>query len=55
MKRDRDGEVLEEDELPLPRHNCRNGWKGEGDDGRPVPCLECRPHLVDRLKRTERR
>ncbi|MBM0125608.1 hypothetical protein [Pimelobacter simplex] len=24
---------------------CRDGWLGEDDEGRPIPCLECRPHL----------
>lgn len=25
---------------------CRNGWLGEDPDGRPIPCLRCRPHLL---------
>jgi hypothetical protein len=25
---------------------CRDGWLGEDNDGRPVPCLHCRPHLA---------
>jgi hypothetical protein len=25
---------------------CRRGWLGEDNDGRPVPCLQCRPWLV---------
>lgn len=38
------------DEADEPRrgdkaHDCRNGWRGEDDDGRPIPCLLCRPHL----------
>lgn len=33
----------------LPRvhdSRCRSGWLGEDVDGRPVPCLTCRPHLA---------
>jgi hypothetical protein len=26
--------------------HCQNGWLGEDDDGRPLPCPHCRPHLV---------
>lgn len=25
---------------------CRNGWLGEDLDGRMVPCLVCKPHLL---------
>jgi len=30
-----------------PRHgrDCADGWLGEDDQGRPRPCLACRPHL----------
>lgn len=24
---------------------CTDGWLGEDEDGRPVPCRVCRPHL----------
>lgn len=24
---------------------CRSGWLGQDLDGRPIPCLQCRPHL----------
>ena len=27
------------------QHHCRNGWNGEDEQGRPIPCLICRPHL----------
>lgn len=26
---------------------CRRGWLGEDEDGRPIPCLTCRPHLAE--------
>lgn len=25
---------------------CVGGWRGEDDQGRPVPCLTCRPWLA---------
>jgi hypothetical protein len=25
---------------------CHNGWLGEDDEGRPIPCLRCRPSLA---------
>lgn len=48
MRRDRDGSPIEDEEQPplITRHYCRNGWKGETPDGRPIPCLECKPHLT---------
>ena len=36
--RDRTGEEIEP-------HRCGNGWIGETSDGRPIPCLICKPHL----------
>lgn len=24
---------------------CHRGWLGEDDEGRPIPCYACRPHL----------
>jgi hypothetical protein len=24
---------------------CRNGWIGDDEDGRPIPCRTCKPHL----------
>lgn len=37
-------------ELELVAHDarCAGGWLGEDLDGRLVPCLTCRPHLVNR-------
>lgn len=29
---------------------CRRGWLGEDLDGRPVPCLICRPHLAQTVQ-----
>lgn len=26
--------------------SCTGGWRGEDDDGRPIPCPRCRPHAV---------
>lgn len=25
---------------------CRRGWLGTDPEGRPIPCLECKPHLA---------
>lgn len=30
----------------LHDQECRGGWRGEDADGRPRPCLTCRPHLA---------
>lgn len=37
-------------ELAIVAHDprCCDGWLGEDLDGRLVPCLACRPHLLDR-------
>lgn len=53
MRRDRDGSVLEDDELLEPADRaqalhelaCVDGWAGEDGYGRPRPCPVCRPHL----------
>lgn len=46
MRRDRDGSELEElDDEQHVEHTCDGGWLGYDRDGRPFPCLECRPHL----------
>ena len=34
-----------EDAAPRHGRDCVDGWLGEDDDGHPVPCLICRPHL----------
>ena len=52
MRRDRDGSPLEEhddDHQAATAHVCVDGWRGFDDDGRPFPCLTCRPHLARRL------
>lgn len=28
--------------------NCIRGWLGEDDEGRRIPCLDCKPHLARR-------
>lgn len=44
MIRDKDGSLTA---APPPRpHTCRRGWRGTDAEGRPVPCLVCRPHLA---------
>lgn len=47
-RRDRDGEPLEPDDPPDTEHYCRAGWTGTDLDGRPIPCLICKPHLKRR-------
>lgn len=45
---DRYGEPIEDEpDSPTKAHDirCHNGWLGEDDQGRPIPCLTCRPHL----------
>jgi len=44
MRRDRDGSWVLED----PAHRCWKGWKGYDAEGRPIPCLTCKPHLIKR-------
>lgn len=41
---DRDGSET----LAEPVHWCRDGWIGTDLEGRPQPCLRCRPHLARR-------
>lgn len=35
---------------PQPRAcrdpRCRRGWLGNDEEGRPIPCLSCKPHLA---------
>jgi hypothetical protein len=50
MRRGRDGDLLDDDDDAsverLPHeHACVDGWIGTDDDGRPVPCPACKPHL----------
>mgnify|MGYP003709920565 CR=1 FL=1 len=44
--KDRTGDEVEAESTP-PHHDprCRRGWLGEDLDGRPIPCIQCRPHL----------
>lgn len=59
-RHDRTGELIEDDELDqvaLHRDHdprCSDGWLGEDDDGRLVPCLTCRPHLAGRREQLAR-
>lgn len=47
MTRDRYGEVVDLDAPARKPHDprCRNGWIGDDEDGRPIPCRQCKPHL----------
>ncbi|QSE90307.1 hypothetical protein JWS13_17610 [Rhodococcus pseudokoreensis] len=32
-----------------PHHlDCKRGWLGQDLDGRPIPCIQCKPHLAHR-------
>lgn len=44
---DRYGERVEK-QCTDPRcgNGCPKRWIGYDDDGRPIPCLNCKPHLV---------
>lgn len=52
MSHDRTGERIDDEPtvviLTAVAHDsrCRSGWLGEDLDGRPIPCLRCRPHLA---------
>lgn len=47
MKRDRTGELIEDDAAAAVRDRHADqctGWRGEDSEGRPIPCLICKPH-----------
>lgn len=50
--KNRYGDTLDDDPVVASRatttHDprCRSGWLGEDLDGRIIPCLRCRPHLI---------
>lgn len=45
MRRDRTGELVDDDEdQALVEHHCDGGWYGRDSD-RPRPCPRCKPHL----------
>ncbi|MBM4640467.1 hypothetical protein GS448_15850 [Rhodococcus hoagii] len=51
MTHDRTGERVDDDALtqshPITHDpRCHKGWLGEDPDGRLIPCLRCRPHLL---------
>lgn len=45
---DRTGEPYDDEEQAPADHDqrCRNGWLGEDNAGRLIPCELCRPHLT---------
>ncbi len=45
MRRDRDGDLVPD---VAPAHHCESGWRGHDPEGRPIPCLTCKPHLTHR-------
>ncbi|WP_157514994.1 hypothetical protein [Nocardioides sp. J54] len=50
---DRYGDPIEDEPEEADRWHdprCRDGWLGEDLQGRPVPCLQCRPHLLRLLR-----
>lgn len=49
---DRFGEPIDDDDVDEPPHDprCVDGLLGDDPLGRPIPCLTCRPHLIDRLR-----
>lgn len=44
MALDRTGEPVAES-ARFHDSNCHRGWLGYDDEGRPIPCFVCRPHL----------
>lgn len=52
MSPDRYGEA----DVPTARcrdPRCKRGWLGEDDEGRRIPCLACKPHLIRGTTTTE--
>jgi hypothetical protein len=55
---DRTGEPIEDEPVDVSSNlvpttalgHCDDGWLGEDNDGRLIPCTECKPHLVDRKR-----
>lgn len=48
MIRDRSGEQLDEQQPERwDGHRCDRGWLDDDAQGRPRPCLKCRPWLAD--------
>lgn len=48
MRRDRDGELLDEQPDLLPTHRCEDGWL-DPDAEVLTPCPVCRPGLALRV------
>lgn len=49
MSPDRTGEPLEDTGCRDPRcgNGCPKRWLGYDSEGRPIPCLRCKPHLLN--------
>jgi hypothetical protein len=47
-----EAEALEVAERRRHDEVCRGGWLGEDDEGRPILCTRCRPHLLHTPCRT---
>lgn len=47
MTLDRTGEVVENVcRDPRCGNGCPKRWLGYDSEGRPIPCLRCKPHLI---------
>lgn len=47
MTLDRTGEPVEPAcRDPRCGNGCPKRWLGYDNDGRPIPCLRCKPHLI---------
>lgn len=53
-RREAEAEAEATGELDRRRHaeTCIDGWLGEDQHGRPIPCQRCRPHLFTEPCRT---
>lgn len=64
LVRDRTGDLVPEP-APTParpargaqrtEHGCVAGWFGDDEQGRPVPCEACRPHVAERRRERAQR
>lgn len=64
LVRDRAGDLVPEPAPAPPRpargaqrteHGCVAGWLGEDEQGRPVACEVCRPHVAEHRREREQR
>lgn len=51
VRRDRFGEVVDEDLLADDGHRCYRGWASHPNEDRPRPCPACKPWLLERPPR----